>query len=341
MSKMCVIYVKDREYGNRLLNTLTGRGTRRLAVSFINESTELKQLMEGENKVDCIITDEESYFEDIGNRCEESVVLLTEEHMSDKQVKGTYGDNVIGVNRYQPADNVYRQIVEGIGMRKKHRFASSDIIGIYTPVCVQERTAFALNVAKVLSEKYSVLYITLDVFSGLSEILPERDSGCLSDALYYYMQGKEAGVSKIKQTVNSYNGVDYIAPVRCVEDIECMSMDDIVGFVMCVAGCKEYEKVVLDIYSLRNEVYKLTDICSDIYMPVKEDYLAVKKLQEYENYNCSVGRAESISAAVKVKLPVGERGVCEDFWEHIERGGMYRYVKSLLYKGGECSHDGL
>lgn len=333
MTSVCVIYVGDEIYGKRLLNCITGRGNRKLMVDLIVDQKMLEEYLVNKGEgvvVDAVITDEESFYDNLSAECGGRIMILTEEQLTAKQVAAMYGDDAIGIYKYQPVDNVYRQIVDGIGAKKKQKLVSTDIVGIYSPINVAPRQNFSLNMAKVLSEKYKVLYINLDVFSGLSEVLPERDSGGLSDVLYYYRQGKEAGSAKIKGTINSLGGIDYIAPAKCVEDMECMSAEDLVAAVNCAAKCNDYEVVVLDIYSSRADVYKLLDICSELYMPVKEDYISTKKMEEWERFNCEMGREDIVLGAIKVKLPEGELGIDRDFWEKVDSGGMYRYVKRLV-----------
>ena len=82
-----------------------------------------------------------------------------------------------------------------------------------------KRTAFALNIAKVVSEKYKVLYMNLEEFSGLDEILISDNGTTLSDAFYYYRQGKQQSYEKISSTIHCCEGINYISPVICAEDI--------------------------------------------------------------------------------------------------------------------------
>ncbi len=336
MANACVIYVNDGIYGKRLLNCIMGRANRKLTVDLVVGRESLKEYLANRGEgvvVDAVITDEESFYDKLYAECGGRIMILTEEQLTAKQIAAIYGDDVMGIYRYQSVDNIYRQIMDGIVVKKKQNLASTDVIGIYSPINVAPRQNFALNMAKVLSEKYKVLYINLDVFSGLSEVLPERDSGGLSDALYYYRQGKEASATKIKSTINSLGGIDYIAPAKCVEDIECMSVEELVAVINCVTKCNDYEVLVLDIYSCRGDVYKLLDICSELYMPVKDDYVSAKKLEEWERFNCETGREDIVTGAIKVKLPEGELGISKDFWEKADSGGMYRYVKKLVEQG--------
>ena len=116
-------------------------------------------------------------------------------------------------------DRIYRELMEHSDLQPKKRLDTFDVIGIYSPVNVMPKTEFALNIAKVLSEKYKVLYINFEEFSGLDEILVSTDDITLSDALYYYRQQRDNAAEKIMGTIRSVEGIYYIAPVMFAEDI--------------------------------------------------------------------------------------------------------------------------
>lgn len=345
MGIKCVLYVKDEIYGKRLVNSISERSNRRFAIDRVSsrEELEVNETAEGMRGPDVVVTDEDSYYEELKNIKGVRIVVLTEEHMSVKQMDASYGEDIMGVWKYQTVDNVCRQIVEGMGIGKKQRLLSSEVIGIYSPVNAEPRQAFALNVAKVLSEKYKVIYVDTGVFSGLSQIMPASDGGGLSDVLYYYRQGKEGCVDKIKDIVNNVCGVDYIASVRCGEDLSCMGKEDVGALIDCITKSNNYEIVVLDIHFNDGRLASVLEMCSEVYMPVKDDYSSVNKVKEFENLYCETGKEDLLERIIKVKLPEGELGISEEFWGRVECGGMYRYVKSLFkqdqskYKG--CDID--
>lgn len=84
--------------------------------------------------------------------------------------------------------------------------------------------------------------MNLEEFSGLDEILISDNGTTLSDAFYYYRQGKQQSYEKISSTIHCCEGIDYISPVICAEDISFMEIEDIVGFIECVGKGGGYER---------------------------------------------------------------------------------------------------
>ena len=227
-------------------------------------------------------------------------------------------------------DRIYRELMEHSDLQPKKRLDTFDVIGIYSPVNVMPKTEFALNIAKVLSEKYKVLYINFEEFSGLDEILVSTDDITLSDALYYYRQQRDNASEKIMGTIRSVDGIDYIAPVMCAEDISYVESEQLVSFVECVGKNKGYEVIILDLSSAVKQPWRLMECCSTIYMPVRNDYLSERKILEFETYFYGIGMSKMLDRIEKVRLPECESGVDREFWEKIKSGGMYRFVKKIL-----------
>ena len=76
------------------------------------------------------------------------------------------GENIRNINKYQKAENIYREITGEIAAmipEEEKSLRSCDkakIIGLYSPIrrCLQ--TSFALTLGQALSEKKKVLYIS-------------------------------------------------------------------------------------------------------------------------------------------------------------------------------------
>ncbi len=331
MIKMCVIFTKDVSYGKRLLNSMTEKVKREISWRFFGRLKDLQAYAdESVCDVEVLITDEGSYCEELLDIESGKFIVLTEKQYSVKEVRNLYGEYAVGICRYQPVEELYRQIVDACGLRKRRTVGGTELIGIYSPTIGIPKQIFSLCVAKAMSERYRVLYINFDAFTGLSEILKERDGESVSDALYYYRQSGLTALSKIKETVSTFNGLDYIAPVRSVEDISCVSIDELKGFISCFLEDNDYEFIVINIYGICDDVCALLDMCTKVYMPVRDDYLSLQSVKEFEQYYFETDREELIGSIDKVKLPEGEADVGADFLEKAQYKGMYRYVKNLL-----------
>ena len=328
LNRTCAIYDNNQNYARRLMNAMSRKANQQFNIELFTQRDAFERYL-SEDEPAVAMVSEAGYFDELRDVYSGNLIVLTEEQQQDNL---QFGDNAVAVYRYQPMDIIYREVLEHSDLRPKGRLDTIDIIGVYSPVNVLPKTAFSLNVAKVLSERYKVLYINFEEFSGLDEILCARDDVTLSDALYYFRQGKQAAKDKILKTIQTVEGVDYIPPVMCAEDISYIESEEMAAFVECAGKGGHYETVVLDLSSALRQPWRVMVCCTSIFMPIKNDYLWERKIFEFETYFCSIGLAKVLGLIEKVRLPEGESGIDTDFWNKIKIGGMYRFVKKILEK---------
>ena len=332
MNRTCAIYDSNENYARRLMHAMSLKANQQFNIELFTQRESFERYL-SENEPTVAMVSEEGYFDELRDAYSGNLVVLTEEQ---EQSSGRFGENAVEVYRYQPMDVIYREVLDHSELRPRGKLDIVDIIGVYSPVNAVPKTSFSLNMAKVLSERYKALYINFEEFSGLDEILRAVNDVTLSDALYYFRQGRQSAQEKILEIVQTVDGIDYFPPVMCAEDISYVEPEQMAEFVECVGKGGHYETVVLDLSSALKQPWRLMECCSTIYMPVKNDYLSERKIFEFETYFCSVGLAKTLGLIEKVRLPEGESGIDADFWKKIKTGGMYRFVKKLLEKKAEA-----
>lgn len=328
MNRECVIYEKNRTYGNRLMSAMSKRAAMRFKVQMFTDREQFENYIKN-NEPDVLLTGEESYYGEIKRLYSGRIIVLMDEHADCGSIKDIYGQDVVGVYRYQSGDLLYKEVIkEGKLVRKKEQ-SSVNTIAVYSPVYAEPKSAFVLNLGKVLGEKYKVLYLNLEEFSGLDEVLPDMEKGTLSDAIYYYRQGKSAAIEKIKEIISTEAGFDYIAPVKCAEDISQIESEEMLDFIDCIGKELAYDIIILDISEAVRDKWKILESVSRFYMPIKDDYMSSRKIAQFETYYGCTGKEEILDNTVKIRLPEGEENINPHFWDKLQAGGMYRYVKKL------------
>lgn len=339
MEKICLILEKDRIYGNRLLKSMTARAKKSFSIMLFSDEDELLEYTDrnADGRDMVLLVSETGVNEHLMNKFLGVRVILTEERDAKQRIRANYGFDVECIYRYQSVDAVYKELLDYSNFTMKMSFAGADYIGIYTPVERTPRPALALNMAKVLSEQRKVLYISLGSFSGLDELFPPvqqdepKTAGCgMSDALYAYRQSPETAAEKIKAYVGTVEGIDYISPARCGEDVVSLQLDNLIGFLECLTKLKSYEVILLDIYPSLLYAKDICAMCSKVYMPVNDEYVGKRTVAALESYYQEVGLEDTLSRIVKIRLPEGEGEVKADYWNRYKNSGMYRYVKNLI-----------
>ena len=186
LKNICAVFDTDEEYARKLMNAMNAKkGIIYKTIIFTDEDA-LYRYFEKET-VQLLV---------IG---EEIILQKAQKIQADKTVILTENENGGGVYKYQAAEKLISEI---IGEDNKSMEASSYkavITGVYSPIHYAGKTSFSLALAKAYAKSgRRTLYLNLEEFSGLSEILPDMGEGNMSDALYCYRTNKEqfAGIWK-------------------------------------------------------------------------------------------------------------------------------------------------
>ena len=214
------------------------------------------------------------------------------------------------INKYQPAETLLREIMTSCS--DMELLAASEavgrpvrIIGIYSPVSRCGKTTFALTLCRILSKKQKTLYLSLEEFSNLENLTGESFTVCLSDALYHMKQGSLTG-QKIYSMVYSWNGVDFIPPIRFADDRNAVSGEDYVRLIHEILKNTEYENIIVDMNRFADEASEILDICTTIYMPVLENDTDRMKTEHFIRYLNGSERNDLSQKIIMIRTPEPE-----------------------------------
>lgn len=135
----------------------------------------------------------------------------------------------ISLFKYQKATQIMERIMKECAGETVRQTTRARVVGVYALADAVARTSFSLLLAEEIAKKdTNTLFISLDQFSGTTELLAEVSDNNLSDLLYEFRKEKESQQKEqFRKFVSSMIGkcatFHYIAPVRCAQDIEDLS----------------------------------------------------------------------------------------------------------------------
>ena len=258
-------------------------------------------------------------------------IYLTEERSTD----GVHEEKEI--YKYQSGDDILREVmavyceapgVKGVlpGLVSKEK----RIIGVYSPVGRCGKTSLALSIGQILAKDEKVLFITLDTFSGFSQLLDEQWKRDLSDLLYYYKQGRFHAL-RLNSIIYYLGDMAWLPPLRYPDDYSQVTEEEMANFLVEILNMSSYETIVLDIGNYDRQVLPILEVCQVVYMPVKEDMISLAKLKEFEKYTdkfASIGLKEKFHK-IHVPLVTGTKRM-EHFPQELLWGDMGDFVRGLL-----------
>jgi hypothetical protein len=317
MKNVCVIYDEDEQYGRHLMHALNSRKNLPFVILLYTKEDELLSYLSN-NRPYMILAGERQYAA-LSNGCADFVVMLSEDEQ-DKTAGSIY--------KYQSVECIIREII-GFGGSSECGQKELELIGVYSPAGARYQTQFALNLSGVLAQRGKTLYINLEEYSGLDELLVMQNGYNLSDVLYYYRQSKGRVTEQMKEAVCSRAGIDYLAPAACPEDITYVGEEQIAEMARSLGSACGYQNIVLDISSFVKEQWRIIYYCDCIYMPVEENYLMRRKQINFDTYLVN-SRAEEIAGRIKkINLPRQTAELTADYFDR-EDGEMKQYVRGVL-----------
>lgn len=326
LEQVCVIYDNDEQYGRRLMSSISKRKNLSFGIQLFTEEKELYSYLD-KNEPEVVVVSEQDYSNELEKKYNGKVLVLTEsEAGSVDEISSTLHETVL-VYKFQPVDNILREIIHCTGGFKE--CGEAELIGVFSPVYEPLRSGFALCLARTLSESCRTLYVNLEEFSGLEELLPQNEEETFSDALYDYRKHGKI-TEQIKKVICTHNGVDYIPPIQYAQDISCIETEETADFISALAKVCGYQKVVADISSAVREQWKMILKCTNIYMPVKEDYLSLRKLEGFEKYLLMSGMEHIWNHIKKVNIPQKCGSIHKDYMNCREGEMMNGFVRSIL-----------
>lgn len=330
MKKIMAVYDEDPLYAERLSDYVNRKEKGIFWAQAFTSKERLKEFAD-RNEIDVLLTGEVTGTEGILNIGSAQTIHLTE----DRNEQNSEG--VTEIYKYQSGDDIIRDVMaaycEMPGVKSSFPGVfdkGKRIIGVYSPLGRCGKTSLSLAIGQTLAKDEKVLFVTLDMFTGFSELLDERWKRDMSDLIYYYKQGRFHAL-RLNSIVYLLGDMAWIPPIRIPDDYNQITTEEMADFLMQILNGSDYTTIVLDIGNYDRQVLPILDICQVIYMPVKEDMFSQAKLKEFENYVHMCGNGTLSEKFYKIHVPyvTGAKRM-EHFPQELLWGDMGDFVRGLL-----------
>lgn len=288
------------------------------------------------NHVELLLISQDAMCREIRDLDIGKVIVLTEGVRPSEP--GAYDS----VYKYQSTAQVIREVMACYGetrsvlpMQAAAMKKTTEILGVYSPLGRCLKTSFALTLGQILARDRAVLYVNMEEYSGFEELFHRSYQGTLSDLLYYIRQGENGFPAKISSMVETAGSLDYIPPVRSPLDIRGTSWEEWSLLLQEIVLHSSYETVILDIGNGIDEIFRLLDMCSTVFMPVRTDRISVCKTTRFENLLKALDYPQVLARTVKMRLPFCgsvQKGVFHP--EELVWSELGDYVRELIRKEG-------
>ena len=293
--KVGCIYSSDETFAVKLADYINSRHLLPLQVIvYTQKEAALKSVERYETEILIADVQEElEWFKDITD----TIVYLN----------NGYEDTENSIAKYQSADKLVKKIMARMtGFRTCATGDKRTRIGcIYSPASKCFKTTLALSLGLWSAKEGKSLFINLEQFAGLNNVLSSAAGG-LSQALYHYKVAGRQGLGKIIACTDELCGMEYFYPVTCAEDLAELENKEFIDFLSLLVESNRYEYIWIDVGNVYANPWRLMEVCDEIIAPTPLDYIGRRKVSQMENYLVASGRAELMSRFKKVELSYNE-----------------------------------
>lgn len=321
-----VLYDREEEYARLFSEYL--RRQKELPWK-IHTYTRAEELMTGEKngEVAMLVVAESSYTEELNVLQPACLAVLNE--------SGTLRFHQLpNINKYQEAEGVWKELLElyieetGAQMPFLCTEYKTKFIGMYSPVhrCLQ--SSFAVTFGQLMAEKHPTLYLNFEHYTGITELLPERQNRDLADLLYF-LSGDEGKFPLRMQTVIQKKGnLDYIPPMRNGQNLLAITLEEWRNLFRRIEELGKYEYVILDLSECIQGLLEVLQLCVRVFTLTREDYMSQCKLDQYEQLLSLCEKEEIKDKTKKLNLPYFHRLPLD--MEQYTRGDLADYVRKEI-----------
>ena len=318
--KVGCIYSSDETFAVKLAEYINSRHLLSLQVIvYTQKEAALKSVEHYETEILIADVQEElEWFKDITD----TIVYLN----------NGYEDTENSIAKYQSADKLVKKIMARMtGFRTCATGDKRTRIGcIYSPASKCFKTTLALSLGLWSAKEGKSLFINLEQFAGLNNVLSSAAGG-LSQALYHYKVAGRQGLGKIIACTDELCGMEYFYPVTCAEDLAELENKEFIDFLSLIIESNRYEYIWIDVGNVYANPWKLMEVCDEIIVPNPLDYVGRRKVSQMENYLVASGRAELLSKFRKVELSYNETFAGYDInCEMLLRQNYGQEIKEIL-----------
>lgn len=240
------------------------------------------------------------------------------------------------VYKYQPADSLVSEVMDCYAQIQEKPSASLfkakvEVIGIYSPVKRTGKTSFALTLGQLLAGSKAVLYLNLEDYAGFEGLMGKQFTSDISDLMYFSGRGKGNLICKLSGIVQNINNLDYVPPAFSPFDLRSVKCGEWLSLIEELCVYSSYDVILLDLGEQVDNLPEILNRCGKIYMPVREDSIAVTKLLQYEKVMLAREYEDVLEKTKKIKLPFHSSfGKKENYVEQLVWSELGDFVRKLI-----------
>lgn len=316
--KVLAVLDSEKEYGRRLCEYIEEKSMYPFEVIHFTNLQAIQAY--DKTSINILLISKEMYMEELEEKNIEKFIFLVSEKEEANEIC-----------RYQPAEKILREIMTNLEsdvpviVRSKEK---TRLIGLYTPVHRSLQTTFAITMGQILSKRGKTLYLNFESYSGFCTKFQRTYNLDMSDLLYLLNSQAEGLFFKFQSLIDKIGNLDYIPPLSSIVDLHQVREEQWLKLLDYIETNMDYEYIVLDLGDGMNGLMNVLNNCDYIFTPVKEDSMAMSKIEQYEDMLRRMNMNKIEEKTCKLKIPVFKAIPLE--YEQLTHSEIAEYTRNII-----------
>ena len=337
--KILVLYDKDEEYARLMCEYLLGCRNLPWKITACTSEADLKKICINRTP-SVLVTTDSCYSRSFEGMAAGKVVIL-----SDGRGTGTLRDTekrdfgelkMPVIEKYQPADETLRAILdiyageltdeESVSLTPSAERAR--LIGVFSPIRRCYQTTFSVLMGRLLRSRGKVLYLSFEFCEGCDELIPPEGARNLTDLMYFIKSPPSVFSIRFRSMVRSIGEIDYIPGAVSGTDLSEIPEEEWRTFLKRICAIEDYSYVILDLSESIRGIFGILRMCDRIYTLTRNDRVAKRKLESYENVLAMYEYSDVREKSIKCSPPSVSR--VPSFSGDLQGGELMEYIQDQI-----------
>ncbi len=331
MNNILAVCDRETEYAQRLMEYISKKSTHLFRTMAFSDEKCLWEYAR-DKKIELLLISEKMNTERLSELKIGRKIIIKEEASVSKYME---------VYKYQSADKLVKEVMSFYDAENNYlndmlnKRRDKYVIGIFSPVGGTRKTSFALTLGQLLSKNNAVLYINLEGFSGLSDMLGIKFESGLSDLLYYSKQKNINIGARLSEITISLQNLDILPPAEFPEDIKDIKPVFWSELFSDILNETKYDHLIIDIGAEVSDICSVISFCDRVFVPLRKDKLAEAKNKDFREYiknaNVPLEKLKEIILPFNTAYDLG-RG----YYENLIWSELGDYTRNLIKEEMKC-----
>ena len=292
--------------------------------------TSLSSLIEyaSGNEIEILLISTDAMSEEVRNLNVHRIIIL-----SDGETP-SLGTDDPQIDKYQDSDTIARLVCGYAGAANtemKKSLGSCRLIGVYSPVSRCGKTMFCLTLAQALARSGKVLYLNMESWSGLEDLLQANWREDLADLMYAARSEPEDLTARLEGIVKTYGTLDICPPSFFPEDLRETDIPSWMEFFAALSHTGDYTSIILDIGDQIKDIPELLKMCHRVFLPLLPDPISRSKVLQFDRTLEALSMEDLKQGIVRLYLPsVSVHSLGASLLDDLMYGSMGQFVLQLV-----------